>query len=248
MATVVDDVKTDAHDLHTQLVSHISDLSKHHVTLNYAVIGVLVLVLALCGVGGYFGLKSYESAMARAEAAEKQFNADRKELTAQLVASKTVQDTATKAQQVIVKVVHDRDAATDKKIADVSAPGKSATDALSDLSAAYHGTIVADPNAVTADGRLAFPVFTVQGFTASKIDEERLAANLKSSVDNLAQEQKKTASLTADVAAANKAVADAEPAIKAYKKIAERSKWRKIGAGALKAGIFVAGIYLGHKL
>jgi hypothetical protein len=248
MATVTEDLKKDAGNVQADLVAHISALSKHHLSLSFGVIGVLVLVLAVMCVGGYLGLKSYEGQLARAEAAEKQYNADRKDLTAQLTASKSVQDTATKAQQVIVKVVHDRDVATDKKIADVTAPNKSAQEALSDLSAAYHGTILADPNAITADGRLVFPVFTVQGFTATRIDRDRLSDDLKSSADNLAQEQKKTESLAKDVAAANKAVADAQPAIAAYKKIAKHSRLRAFGAGALKVGIFVAGVYAGRKL
>lgn len=248
MATVTDTLKADAKDVQAQLVDHLAALGHRHANVSFAMLGALVLILALCAVGGYFGLASYEKQLARAEAAEKQYNVDRKELTAQLAASKTVQDDATKAQQVIVKVVHDRDVATDKKIAEVTAPNKSAADALSDLSAAYHGTIVADPNAITADGRLVFPVFTVQGFTGTKLDRDRLADDLKSSADNLVQEKVKTDALTKDVAKANKAVADAKPAIDAYAKIAKHSRLKKFGAGALKVAVFIAGVYAGHAL
>lgn len=248
MANVTEDLKADAKDVQADLVAHISALSKHHLSLSFGVIGVLVLVLAVMCVGGYLGLRSYEAQMARAEAKEQVYNADKKDLTAQLIASKNVQDTATKAQQVIVKVVHDRDTKADAAIAAVTSPNKTAQEALSDLSAAYHGAIAVDTNAVAPDGRLMFPVFTVQGFTATRIDRDRLSDDLKSSADNLKQEQSKTASLTLDVAKANKTVADAQPAIDAYKKIAKHSALRKFGAGAFKVGVFFAGVYLGHKL
>jgi hypothetical protein len=247
VATVTEDLKADAQDVQAKLVDHLAALGHRHASVS-AALGVLVLVLAVMCVGWYLGLRSYEAQIQRAEAKEAQFNADRKDLTAQLTASKTVQDTASKAQQVIVKVVHDRDTKADAAIAKATAPNKTAQEALSDLSAAYHGTIVADPNAITADGRLVFPVFTVQGFTATRIDRDRLSDDLKSSADNLAQEQKKTEQLAKDVAAANKAVADAEPAIKAYKKVAKHSRLKAIGAGALKVGIFVAGAYVGKHL
>jgi hypothetical protein len=246
--TTVEEVKKDAGELQAQMLAHITELGHRHVTLSYTVIGVLVLVLLLCGVGGYIGLRSYEAQMQRAEVLEKRYLDDRKTLEDQLTKSVEQRAADTQKQSVIVKVVHDRDTTTDAHIAAVTAPGKAPLDALRDLSEAYKGTIPVSPLAVTTDGQLVFPVLTVQGFTGTKLDRDRLDADLTAEKTLFSLEQGKTTTLTADLVQCKKTVDDAKPAIDAYKKIAKHSKLKKFFGGAAKVGIFLAGVYAGRKL
>ena len=37
----------------------LNKLATHHITINYVVIGVLLLILSFAGVGAWFGLKGY---------------------------------------------------------------------------------------------------------------------------------------------------------------------------------------------
>ena len=43
----------------------LNKLATHHITINYVVIGVLLLILSFAGVGAWFGLKGYNKLMDR---------------------------------------------------------------------------------------------------------------------------------------------------------------------------------------
>lgn len=232
-------------ELKQDAAAYISALSHRNVTLNYAVVGVLMVVLAVCGLGGFFAYSLYQKQLARAEAQEQRYDADRKVLTDQLAQTKTVVAADAKAQAVIVKVVHDRDASADKQIAAVTAPGKSPVDAITDLNAAYKGTL---PAQITPDAQLAFPIPTVQTFTATKLDRDRLDADLGASENLLKLEKDKTTRLAADLTTSAATLKDAQKTIADYKHVAEKSGFHKFMGGVAKVGIFVGGVLLGSKV
>lgn len=233
------------------LQQQFSALAHKHVTVSYTVIGVLVLVLALAGVGGWLALKFADKQIERAEAAEQRFEQSTKDLQTQLAASQTQRAADSAKQDVIVKVVHDTDAATDTKIQDVTKPGVTATQAVSDLDSAYHGGLNLSGTPVTADGA-SFSTPTVQQFTATKLDRDRLSTDLTNYQGLLTIEQDKTKSLTTDLTSCQAVVKKGQDAVKEDKKAIVVTKWKKFLNGAketvIVVGSIVAGVELGKRL
>jgi cell division protein FtsB len=262
-------------------------MASHHITVNYLVIGILVLVLACGGVGAYFGLKGYNKLMDRAEASEKltvQYEQTWKESQQQVKAANDLYekeltqhaaDRAADAQRLLdlTKAMQALNANADKHISDVTQPGKSAEQAFIDLKDAYKTTALGGTLAlsVTADKDsgeklMSFPVPTVQQFTATKIDRDRLFDNVTNLNQQVGVKQKDLDSLGLDfknlqttyntlkesdnqLQSANTQCLDT---VKQYKKVAVKTKWQKIWAGT-KTGLMVgvsllAGYELGKRL
>ena|ERR1035438_10439524 len=88
-----------------------SELSAYVHKVLYAHFGVIVLMLVLMGAGGYFGLRSYDKALAHAEALQIQFNtaqaqaaASQKQLT-DLLAADSAQRAKESAQQATLEQI-----------------------------------------------------------------------------------------------------------------------------------------------
>ena len=58
--------------------SEVSALAHRHLTLTYCIVGILLLVLVLMGIGGYLGLKSFNTQLAAQATKDAQYQADRK--------------------------------------------------------------------------------------------------------------------------------------------------------------------------
>jgi hypothetical protein len=233
------------------LQQQLSALAHKHVSVSYTLIGVLVVVLGLAGLGGWLALKFADKQIARAEATEQRFEQAQKDFQTQLATNTAQRAADTQQQGVIVKVVDTRDKSTDAKIQYVLQP-KTPQQALTDLNEAYTGTVDFSNTPVTPDGLLSFRVNAVQQFSATKIDRDRLSADLSSYKGLLNLEQNKTTTLTADLTKSETTLAACQLTVTAYKKAATLSKFRKFLNGAEKAGLLmlgaVAGYEIGHKL
>jgi hypothetical protein len=197
----------------------LNKMANHHITVNYLVIGVLILVLACGGVGAYFGLKGYNKLMDRAEASEKltiQYEKSwqdsqqqvkvanelyEKELTAHAV------DRAADAQKLLnlTKALQILNANADQHMHDVTQPGKSAEQAFLDLKDAYKmtpfgGTLTLNATEDKESGEklMTFPVLMVQQFTSTKIDRDRLFDSMTNLNQQLGTKQKDFDSLGLD--------------------------------------------------
>jgi regulator of replication initiation timing len=249
------------------------------------VVGILLLVLTCAGIGGWFGLRGYNKLMDRAEASEKlmvQYEQSWKQADSQYQkeATEHAADRAQWATQIaaanakeagLIQQLKDLNTKVDQSITAVLQPGKSAQEVFGDLKDSYKNTplpltlnVSADP--VTKEQLLTFPITTVQQFTATKLDRDRLASN----VDNLNQQittknqtidglTKTNASLTTDFNALRAdddklklANGQCQDTVKKYKAVAVKTKWQKIWAGTKKgaeiAGALLAGYELGKHL
>lgn len=232
------------------LITEASVLAAKHVTVSYFLIAVLVAILGLCSFGGYLAFKFADAQLARAEASEQRFEAAQKSWQDQLRTDAAQRQQATAQQQIIVKVVHDRDVAADNTVAQVLSPGKTAQVAIVDLGAAYKGLVHGIQQAVpSADGdSIAFPVPVVQQFTATKIDRDRLAADLGDTKNTLTLEEVKTATLTTDLTGAQKTLSDCQDTVKKYKGAAKAGLFKRVVKGAGVVALVIAAAYAGHKL
>jgi septal ring factor EnvC (AmiA/AmiB activator) len=248
------------------LQDSLAALAHKHVHISYALIGVILLILALCSVGAYFGNKSWQKAMENAETAEKQMVADRAQYQQTLASMQKQIDTNNQhiaadqaREQSLINQINKRDAAANKTITNVLQPGKSATDAYADVATAYRGIasftqdIISDP--ATSEPLLAFPIPAVQHFTAAELAELRDSKDLADTQGQLAAERDKTANLTANFTNSTETLAklqateaQCEQTVADYKKVAKKSRFRKIMDGAIKVAIFAAGIAIGHQL
>lgn len=248
------------------LESALASLAQKHVTISYTLVGVIVVILILVGVGAYFGNKSWQAAMSRAEASEKQMDADRTQYQQTLAQmqkqidqnnAQIQQDQVREAQ--LVAQISQRDKQADTQISNVLQPGKTATDAFSDLASAYKGVvsltqdIVKDPTG--AEQFLAFPVPAVQQFTAAELSDQRDSKDLADTKSELSDEQDKSAKLTdslnqttASLTALQTTEKACEATVTNYKKVAKKSRFRRIMGGVEKVGLFAAGVFIGHKL
>lgn len=265
--------------------SVLTQMASHHITLNYVIVAILFFVLTCGGIGAYYGLKGYDKLMQRAEASEKltiQYEQEWKQVDAQYQkeATEHAADRAQWATQIaaanakeagLIQQLKDLNTKVDQSIIAVLQPGKSAQEVFGDLKESYKGTplplalnVSADPQ--TKEQLLTFPITTVQQFTATKLDRDRLASN----VDNLNQQittknqtidglTKTNTSLTTDFNALKNdddklklANTQCQDTVKKYKAVSVKTKWQKIWAGTKKgaeiAGALLAGYELGKHL
>lgn len=225
----------------------LSTLAHKHVTVSYTLIAVLVVVLGLAGFGGWLALKFADKQIARAEATEQRFEQAQKDFQTQLAANSAQRAADTQQQAAIVKIVDTRDKGADAKIQYVLQP-KTPQQALTDLGEAYAGSIDLSNTPVTPDNYLSFPVKTVQQFSATKIDRDRLFADRDDIKKQLFLEQDKTKTLTADLKKSEDTLGTCKQTVADYKKAATVSKFRKFLGGAEKVGLLALGAVAGYKL
>jgi hypothetical protein len=233
----------------------------------YAHLGILVLLLALVGAGGYFGLKSYDKALAHAEALQTQYNlaqaaavASQKQLT-DLLAADAAQRAQESAQQAsLAQQILKRDAqAPAPAIQTALQPSATAANVAKGLTEIYSDDKTFGVVQATPDGKVLSTVPQTQAMITSRLDSLRLSADLADTSKLYTLEQAKSSSLQTDLNSCKStsskdeiALADAQKTIKAYNKLVNRSKFKKIlgaiGRNAERVGILFVGIELGHKL
>jgi len=231
MAEEVTDLQLMQHQLNQQMLSEFSSLAHKHATVSYAVLAVLVLVLASVGVGGYFGLKAYQSALTHAEQVEQGYQSQLSQYQKQIA-----QDQAERADLERQIAARDKQATQKKKaVADITDPAKS----IGALSEAYRGQ---DFQAtITTEGKVAFPVPSVNMFTQTKISADAMAADINDLNDEVS-------SLKLDIANGQKTLAACQDTVGAYKKAAKKSKWQKIVTGAKIGGAILLSAAIGHMI
>lgn len=252
-------------------------LAGKHVTVSYTLIG-LVFFLVLCiGAGGWFALKMYDQEIARAEAAEKtaveaqnlmlQYKQS-SDAALKAAQDQIVQDQAQRAQDVVqiasltVKI-QQRDTAANAAIAAAKDPNKSLTQSAGDLTAVYKGSpdfLSVLP--LTPDGSfIELNKTQAQDITVTKLDDDKVNADLKDTQTQLSTSQHDVTTLQNDLNLGTEAftslqkteeqcevtVTDKQKALDDYKKAAIKSKWQKFLIGAEKVSIFIGGVALGHR-
>ena len=259
----------------------LNKMASHHVTINYVLIAVLVFVIGCAGVGAWFGLKGFDKLMQRAEASENlmlQYEQSWKQADAQYQrqAEEHAADRAQFASQIaaanakeasLVQALREFNTKFDHSIEAILQPGRSAQEAFGDLRDAYKNTSVpvtlnvsSDPQ--TKEQLLTFPVTTVQNFTATKLDRDRLASNVDNLNEQLATKQvavegltKTNASLTTDYNALKDAddklkIANAQcqNTVKTYKAVAKKTKSQRIWSGMKTGGMVAVSLLAGYEL
>lgn len=231
----------------------------------FAHMGVFVLFIALIAAGGYFGLRSYDKQVERADALALQFQksqelaaASQKQL-ADIIAADTVaraQETA-RQQDIEQQMLKRNTQAPAPVVVEALKPSANAANVVLAIQSQHaNDNPPVDPK-VLSDGNLSISVPEAQRWVSEKADLDRFSANYRDEVQLYTLEQSKTTSLSKDLAQCQDtetkdqaALTDAKKTIAAYDKAAHKSKFRKIlgsiGRNAERVGLIVAGIELGQ--
>jgi hypothetical protein len=184
-------------------------------------IAVLALVLGLYGFNRWTekSVNDAKAQVAIAQTAQAQQDASVKALQAQLTAQ-TQQFAASQTEMKteilsLVSAIAQRDAATQSKVVEVSAP-KTPTQAIVDLQAAYN---LPAPVTVTGTGA-DIPTIDIQQFTVAKLEGVTAASDLKDTVSELTVTQGNLTECNSLVGTLQKAVAQDKTDLDAHDKAA----------------------------
>lgn len=212
-------------------------------------LGIIVLVLALAGVGGWIAVKAYEGQVARAEAIEQKYEDAQKAFQVTLAQHDADRAADAKESAALIAQIAARAKATPPPVIQTGLkPGAAAVDVKNALQASLTGTHpdmapleVEGANLVATPAQAQFWVADELALTGTKAD-------LSDTIDLLTLANKDKSSLSSDLTQCKGTLTDAQKSIAAYKAIAVKSRWRKFLDGALKVGIFAGGAVIGHAL
>lgn len=226
--------------------SELSQLAHKHVTLTYGILGILFLVLALAGVGGYAAVKVYDAQLARQDARDATYQSDRKAWQDSLTQSESVR--AGQAQEIaaLQAQVAKRDSQPLPKPVQVAIqPTATVQEVVNGVKTAYN---FSGGVAVSPDGQnvLLDPLAAQQTILA-KVNGDRAQADLKDLSAIVDLQKQSMVTLNTDLNQCKVLNTKAQADIEGYKKLAHRTKFQKFLSGAEKVAIFVGGVYIGHK-
>jgi hypothetical protein len=250
------------------LQASLASLAHKHVTLTYAVIGVLVFVLICGGGGAYFAAKWVDRALARAEKSEELYKADKvvsdkaiADLKTQLATSEAARAADEQKYADLAKQIANNNANAGRKEQEILKPGKTASQAYADLAGEYKLSsplnIVESPDKTEQELVLRIP--DVQQFSATKVDDDNAHVTIGLQTEQITTKQGEITSLNGDLLASKDALTklqttdnQCQDALKKYKTVAKVSRFKKILHGAIKGieigGALVLGYEIGHKI
>jgi hypothetical protein len=228
----------------------LTDLHNTFKKVLYAHLGVIVLLICFIAVGGYFGLKSYDKALAHADALQAQFTASQKSLTdllaqdAQLRTQQSAQEAA-----LVAQVAQRASQAPPPAVTQALQPSASAVDAIQGIQSEFNLQPAPEP---LPDEKIALSVPNAQEMIRQVGAGKLAEADLSDETQLYTLEQTKNASLNTDLIACKSTLSECQSTLKAYQNVVKKSRLRRIlggiGRNAERVGILVVGIELGHSL
>lgn len=233
----------------TAVQSEVSALAHRHLTFTWGLVGVIILLMALMGFGGYMAIRSFDKQLAKQEARDTQYQADRKTFLDQLTAHDA--ERAAQASQIAsleAQIAHRNAQPLPKPIseglkpdASAEAVAKAVTEAYSDVPS--FGVVLAESPTTIA---LSLP--QAQHVVQDEVAYSIARADLNDTQAVVDLQKTANSSLTSDLAQCKDLNVKAQADIAGFKKLATRSKFRKFLDGAEKVALFAAGAYVGHKI
>lgn len=225
--------QTLTNDLVASLHNDLTALAHKTISLSYALVFVVVLIVGLAGVGGYLGLKSYESQVSKAEARDAQYQKSLSDLTATLAAhdaenQKALATVAALKLQITkgVTVVQPPVVQTGLK---PDATAKQAADALGAL---ISSTGVPEALTTTPDGLVALSVPQAQKIATLLVDAVDTKAALGLAQQAIDLQAGVIDTDKQDLTACKSQLASAQKDIDGFKHVVKPTKWARFLSGA----------------
>jgi hypothetical protein len=230
-------------DLKDKAVSRFQQANQTSVGL-----GTVLLFAAMFGFLIWMNHQSelrHERALAKAEQREDAYRADSKVLMGQLIESEKARaELAVQQAQVKERIIY-RDREADKRIDEVTQPGRETQKVLADVEGIIKPDWAEIVKGSNGSDLLAMDIPSFQRVVATQIDRDRLAANLTDTQEVLGLEQKKVASLTDDLKKSEELRTQGDTVIEGYKKAAKGNKVKRFLGDAVK---IVIGVGIGSLL
>ena len=235
------------HDIQNQLIVQIDSFAAHQRRVSQMFVGIIVLVLALAGVGAYLGLQAYEREASHAQALEQKYEDAQKLFAEQLAAHDAervanAEQSAALVAQIAARAKQPQAPAVQKALA----PTATALEIRSGLQAVLSPRHPDLPPMDIAGETIEISPVSAQALVADEVLLNKVIADLTDTQSLLALANADKASLSSDLAQSQAQNAEAQKVIAAYKKAAVVTKWKKFLNGAQKVGILIVGISLGH--
>lgn len=238
-----------AEEVESNLHDHLAAIAHKQAHVSFAVLFVLGLLLVLGAVGGYIGLRSYEGQLAKAEAREAQYDADRKQFAEEL---KTRDAQRAADAQRVEELIAGVAARAAKPLPPVIKAGLDPTATVSEAKDALQAVLSDRPTFGTLnidlDGNVALRLPQLQILVSDEVDLKRLRLDAVDYQTVISTQKGTISSLTNDLATEKDLNVKANKVIDGYKSLAKKSKWKKFFGGAKTALLMAAAAYGGHML
>jgi hypothetical protein len=204
------------------------------------IIAAFVLALGIWGFNKWVDVSARNADAAASVAKTAQVQADAQQKQYQdFIAKQTAlyeQDRAASDAKILtlMNTIANRDNKAAGKIAGVTNPNNTPIQVITDLNEAYQGKLNLDPTPITSDGRLVFSPFTVEQFTATKIQSDTCSADLTDMKTSLTTSESETASAQVMVADLQGQVKQDDVTLKAHDDAAA-AEVKKVKADARKS-------------
>jgi hypothetical protein len=224
-------------------------LAHRHLTLTYGIVGILLLVLVLMGIGGYLGLKSFNTQLAAQATKDAQYQADRKTFMDTLTAHDAERVAqATQIAQLEAQIAHRAAQPLPKPVQEGLKPNATAQMVAGAVQSVYSSTPIFGAVVVDSAGYIALSPSQGQQVAQTKVDLDKAQGDLgdQKSINSILNVS--NSSLTSDLGSCKALNVQANKDIEGYKKLAVKSKWRKFLDGALKVVLVAGGAAIGHAI
>ena len=230
--------------------SEVSALANKHIGLIFSLVGVIILLMGLMGVGGYFGLKAFDAQLSRQEVRDNQYQQDRTTFLNTLAAHDAERTAdAAKIAQLEAQVKARDSKPLPKPVQDALQPKATVQQAIGGLAAAYGSTSALAQSQPSSDGQnLTVSVLGAQEAISAKVGMDLAQGDLgdQKSINALLKDA--NSSLSNDLGSCKAMNVQANKDIAGFKALAKRSRWQKFLAGAEKVGLLAGGMMLGHMI
>jgi septal ring factor EnvC (AmiA/AmiB activator) len=234
----------------TDVKDLLDSLHSHQLKINGLLAVVIALVLGVFGFIYMHSVRSYESALGKAEERESEYMKSMAQIQQDWkAAQQKIADLAEEKSKVQTQIVY-RDKQTDTKIQEIQKPDRSADQVWSDLKTFYPNLLFTQYPLQYNDYPDLFAVSKpqIQGFVATKLDRDRLDSALQSTNTLLALEKQSTQQLTTQVESCQAELKKSPTVIDGYKNVAKKTKFQRVADAAKFTAAIVLAAFIGKHL
>lgn len=241
------EIKQETAKFDTAIHPEIAALLKHHMQLNFLVVAILAAIMGSMIFFGIHAMETFQKGLDKAEAIEQQYEQEKAKNDA------AEKDNANlRAQLIQAQIQINNQINTISKIAENRKTQLAAATTPKQVAQQSQQEFNATPT--ISNDQLCYSTDEVKEFVKAGIERDEYFKELQLTKELLTDEQKKTASLTTDLATEKNTSAECQKSLNGYKKLAKHGKFRAFftsvkhvayitGAVAVVVGLHSAGVF-----
>ena len=232
-------------DFHAELAK----VTHRTITLSYGILAILVLFVAMAGVGGYLGLKEFNAQADKAAAERTVYLNALKDFQANYAQNEAARQ-ASEAKVAILEaqIAHRSSVPLPAPVQAGLAPNATNKEAANALEALWASDKTFGPITPSNDLTVDLSVSQAQKVAMSKVQLDLVSANFQDEKQVVDLQTGSISSLNKDLTQCRSTLDTANKTIADYKKIVAPSRFKKFLSGAKTFIMVVGAAYIGHKL